>query len=44
MDKEWLVFSLNMNSGYSLEYLESLSSEELEKLYFERVENNGKDK
>lgn len=36
MDREWMIFTINMKSRYQWEYLESLSDEELKKLYEEQ--------
>jgi len=39
MTREELIFLLKMNTRYSRGYLESLSDEELQKLYEEKIIN-----
>ena len=39
MTREELIFLLEMNTRYSRGYLESLSDEELQKLYEEKITN-----
>lgn len=38
MDREMMCFQIEMLTNYNREYLESLSDEELEELYREKVE------
>lgn len=40
MDREELIFIIEMNTNYNRGYLESLSDEELKKLYEEKI-NHG---